>query len=71
MCFSLLSLAESLVGLWVKQIQHYKAIKVGVLFWLHGQGARSIYSKWLRPVIREIKAHIEEVVNEVAGQEEE
>ena len=70
-CFSLLSLAESLVGPWVKQIQHYEAIKVGVLFWLHRHGARSIYSKWLRPVIRENEARVETVVNEVAGQAEE
>ena len=70
-CFSLLSLIEGLMGPWVRQMRHYEALKVALLFWLHRHGARSIYSKWLRPVIRENEARVEKVVNEVAGEAEE
>ena len=56
------------MGPCVSQIQHYEAVKVAVLVWLHRQGARSMYDKWLHSAIKGMEAHTEEVVNDVAIQ---
>ena len=69
-CYSILHLAEGIMGPCVSQIQHYEAVKVAVLVWLHRQGARSMYDKWLHSAIKEMEAHTEEVVNTVAMQVE-
>lgn len=69
-CYSILHLAEGIMGPCVSQIQHYEAVKVAVLVWLHRQGARSMYDKWLHSAIKEMEAHTEEVVNDVAMQVE-
>ncbi|EKX36502.1 hypothetical protein GUITHDRAFT_165712 [Guillardia theta CCMP2712] len=63
-CFALLQLVEGVVMPWRWNIPHYYAVKVVLLVWMHNEGARAIYNKWLKPLARTHEGKVEAKLSE-------